>query len=233
MLIENVQAVYKRIACAALKSERNPEEIRLIAVTKGVDRDIISEAIEIGLRDFGENRVQSALQKVPELKGSFRKSNVSWHLIGHLQRNKAKVAVELFDVIHSLDSLELAEYIDKQAGRIGKIQRVLIQVKLSHEESKHGIDKESLPDLLKGLTGLGNLHAEGLMTIPPYFNDPEKSRPYFRELRELRDYAEKSGFGLRELSMGMSNDFEVAIEEGATMVRVGTAIFGDRRMEVK
>ena len=149
-------------------------------------------------------------------------------MIGNLQKNKAKIAVQLFDVIHSLDSVELAEALNKYSVQAGKKQRVLIQVKLSDETAKHGIKEREFMQLLEKTSEMENIELEGLMTIPPFFGEIEKTRPYFRKLRELRDRLSSEGFKLPELSMGMSNDFEVAIEEGATMVRVGTAIFGER-----
>lgn len=231
VLLNGIKDVYKRISLAAMKADRDPHEVTLIAVTKTVDIDAIGEAVDRGLRDFGESRVQEAQEKVKSKELRMRSENIRWHLIGHLQKNKAKTAVELFDLIHSADSLALAETINRHAQSSGKIQRVLLQVKLSHEEAKYGIPKEYIYDTIEEIEKMNNLRLEGLMTIPPFFEDPEMIRPYFRELRELRDRAEKKGFRLKELSMGMSNDFEVAIEEGATMVRVGTAIFGDRNKE--
>ncbi len=158
-------------------------------------------------------------------KSQISNTHIEWHLVGHLQKNKAKTAVQLFDLIHSLDSIELAQEINKHAERAGKIQRVLIQVKLSEEETNHGVAKEGLITVMKAVTGMKNLKLEGLMTMPPFFDNPDMARPFFRELRELRDNAEKSGYVLPELSMGMTNDFEIAIQEGATMVRIGTGIF--------
>lgn len=228
LLLKNIKDVYRNIANAAMKAGRDPHDITLIAVTKTVEPDLIVKAVEIGLRVFGENRMQEAQKKITsnELKGISEK--ITWHMIGHLQKNKVKPAVELFDVIQSADSLELAGEINRHAEKAGKIQRVLIQVKLSDEESKHGISREKIIELLGAMKKMENLKVMGLMTIPPYFVDAQMARPYFRELRELRDKAEEVGFHLPELSMGMSNDFGVAIEEGATMVRVGTAIFGER-----
>ena len=216
------------MAQAAMRAGREPSEVRLIAVTKTVDIDLIRKAVDIGLRELGENRVQEAQKKISNLKSEISNSKIIWHLIGHLQKNKVKTAVGLFDLIHSVDSLELAEEINSQSAKIGKVQRVLIQVKLSEEETKHGAAENDLFALLRKITALGNVKPEGLMTMPPFFDEPERARPYFRRLSELRKEAEKKGFRLPELSMGMSNDFEVAIEEGATMVRVGTAIFGER-----
>ncbi len=225
-LIDNISAVYKRISHAAMRAGRSPDEVKLIAVTKTVEAERIREAIDAGLRVFGENRVQEAREKISkfEIRGSNIK--LEWHLIGHLQKNKAKYAVRLFDLIHSVDSSGLAEEINRNAEKSEKIQDVLVEVKLSHEETKHGVSRGGLPGLLDSVMRMRNLRLRGLMTVPPFSED---SRPYFRELRELRDGFMEKGFDLTELSMGMSDDFEVAIEEGATMVRVGTAIFGERR----
>lgn len=211
-----------------MRAGRNPEEIQLVAVTKTVPPEKIIEAVQAGLRVFGENRIQEARQKIPEITEMYRGSNISWHMIGPLQRNKAKYAVRLFDLIHSVDSLELALEIDRCARNLGKIQDILIEIKLSHEETKHGIAPEQLPELLDKAFTLKNINIKGLMTMPPYSEDPEQSRPYFRRLRELLEEARQNGFDIRELSMGMSGDFEVAIEEGATIVRIGRAIFGER-----
>ena len=223
MLIENASAILKKMGHAAIRAGRSPDGVKLIAVTKTVGIEKIKEALDIGLRVFGENRVQEAQKKIPGLG-----LGIEWHLIGHLQKNKAKYAVRLFDLIHTISSVELAEEINGQAEKIDKIQKVLVQVKLSGEETKHGVSEEDLVPLLKRVKGMDNIQLKGLMTIPPFFEDPEKTRPYFRRLRELRDKAEKAGCDLTELSMGMSDDFEVAIEEGATMVRIGTALFGER-----
>src|SRR5208283_2331993 len=167
-------------------------------------------------------------KKITGLKSAVSDTGIEWHLIGPLQKNKAKYAVRLFDLIHTINSVELAEEINRQAEKIDKIEKVLVQVKLSGEETKHGVPEEELVPLLKTVKGMDNLRLKGLMAIPPFFENPEMTRPYFRRLRELSDMAEKAGFELTELSMGMSNDFEVAIEEGATMVRIGTALFGER-----
>jgi hypothetical protein len=218
-LIDRISTVYKRMSHAAMRAGRNPEDVRLVAVTKFVDASRIKEAFDAGLRVFGESRVQEAQEKVAELQGL----NIQWHMVGHLQKNKAKAAVGIFDLIHSLDSVELMELVNKYADKLGKVQKGLIQVKLSEEESKFGISENEVEELLEAAKGMKNLKIEGLMTIPPFFDDPELARPYYRRLKELGDR-----FGLPELSMGMTNDFEIAIEEGATMVRVGTAIFGER-----
>lgn len=233
MLIDNIKTIYRGISHAAMRAGRDPHDVRLIAVTKMVDAGLVRQAVEAGLRDFGENRVQEGRDKILRLRTDIPGSPVTWHLIGHLQKNKAGTAVEFFDLIHSVDSPQLAEVINKKAEIAGKRQRILVQVKLSDEESKYGITKDNLLPLLDLIQGMSNLKAEGLMTIPPFFDSPEVVRPYFRKLRQLRDYAEEEGFVLPELSMGMSNDFEVAIEEGATIVRVGTAIFGERQKEAK
>ena len=228
-LIESIKDIYRKITSAAIRSGRSPFVVKLIAVTKTVDIETIKEAVDLGLRIFGENRVQEAKEKISSLKSQIPDAKVEWHLIGHLQKNKAKMAVQLFDLIHSLDSIGLAEELNKHAERNGKVQRVLIQVKLSEEEAKHGIAREELTGLVAAVSGMKNLKLEGLMTMPPFFDKPEMARPFFRELRELRDGVERSGYKLPELSMGMTNDFEIAILEGATMVRIGTGIFGERR----
>lgn len=224
MLSERISSIFKKITYAALRVGRNPESIKLIAVTKGQPIEKIIEAADLGLRIFGENRVQEAREKIAQIKGF----NLQWHMIGHLQTNKVKEAVRIFTLIHSLDSEKLAIKIDNEAKKIDKIQRVLIEVKLSEEDSKFGVKEEELENFIDAIVNLKHLKIEGLMTMPPYFENPEDVRPYFRRLRQLRDtLSEKYPF-LRELSMGMSHDFEIAIEEGATMVRIGTALFGQR-----
>jgi len=225
ILLEKVKNVFRKISSAAIRSDRSPFDVRLIAVTKTIPFDRIKVAIDFGLRIFGENRVQEAQKKITECRSLITNCKIEWHLVGHLQTNKAKTAVQLFDLIHSLDSTGLAEELNKHAEREGKTQRVLIQVKLSEEETKHGVAKEHLMDFIGAVSAMKHLKLEGLMTMPPFFDMPETARPFFRELRELRDKAEKEGYTLPELSMGMTNDYEVAILEGATMVRVGTGIF--------
>lgn len=231
MLINEVKAVYRRISHAAMRAGRGPEEIELVAVTKTVGVDMIRRAVEVGLREFGESRVQEAGDKILKVKALVPDARITWHLVGHLQKNKAKTAVELFELIHSVDSVELAEALNERAGQIDKIQRILLQVKLADEETKHGVAKNKVFECLERLAEMKHLKTEGLMLIPPFFDDPGMARPYFRELREIRDEAGEKGFRLKELSMGMTNDFEVAIEEGATIVRIGTAIFGERKRE--
>jgi pyridoxal phosphate enzyme (YggS family) len=228
-IAENIENVQNRIKRAAEKVGRDAKEIKLVTVTKTVDVNRIKEAVEAGLRIFGENRVQEAQKKVASYELRVPSGKIEWHFIGHLQTNKAKYAVQLFDMIHSIDSTALAEELNKQAAKINKIQDALIEVKLSEEETKHGVPKNELMELIESTKDMKNLNILGLMTIPPFYDDAEKTRPYFKRLRELRDVAVKNGYNLPELSMGMSHDFEIAIEEGATMVRIGTAIFGERK----
>jgi len=225
MIFDNISALLKRISHACIRAGRNPDEAYLVAVTKTVGIDEVREAFDAGLRVFGENRVQEAADKIRHFK---EYPGITWHFIGTLQKNKARKAVELFNVIESVDSMELLEKIDTCAGQMGKVQGIFIQVKLSGEESKHGIMVENLSHLVQRAEELDNVKLEGLMTIPPYYDDADKVRPYFRRLREIRDELQNTGHGVEGLSMGMSNDFEVAIEEGATHVRIGTAIFGER-----
>lgn len=217
-----------QIDAAALKCGRLPREVTLIAISKTHPASIVRQAIELGATDIGENRVQEAEQKINEVG----RTAARWHLVGHLQANKARRAVQLFDVIHSLDSLELARRLDRLCGEEGRENLpVLIQVDLGHEATKTGVNEDELPSLIDGLAGLQRIEVVGLMTLPPFFDDPEQARPFFRRLRELRDDLSARGVfrdGKGELSMGMTNDFAVAIEEGATMVRIGTAIFGNR-----
>lgn len=227
MLLDNISNVYKRISHAAMRAGRDPSEVVLIAVTKTVQPERIKEAVDLGIRLIGENRVQEAKEKIDRLRDVLPET-VQWHMIGHLQKNKVRPAVTLFDMIQSVDSIELAKKINRVAADYGKVQRILIQVKLADEESKHGVTEEALEPLIDEVLKLENLALEGLMTIPPFFDDPELVRPYFRRLRQIRDRLNEKGYRLKELSMGMSGDYEVAIQEGATMVRIGTAIFGRR-----
>jgi len=222
-MLENISDVYKRISRAAMRGGRPPEAVRLVAVSKTVAASAVREAYDAGQRIFGESRVQEAQKKSEELRDL---ENISWHMVGHLQRNKAKHAVGLFELIHSVDSFPLLVEIDRQAGKYGITQKVLLQVKLAEEETKSGISKKGLDELVKKSRELSNIEVVGLMTVPPYFDEPERARPFFRRLRELNDI-----YGFPELSMGMTGDFEVAVEEGATLVRVGTAIFGERDYE--
>jgi hypothetical protein len=199
----------------------------LVAVSKTVSADLVLAAIQAGSTDLGENYVQEAQDKISALGDQ----EVSWHFIGHLQTNKAKHAVRLFDLIQSVDSIKLARELNKRSARLGKVQEVLLQVNISGESTKSGIETKRAVDLVGQMAHLENLSVCGLMTMPPYFHAPEKVRPYFRALRELRDLIRSERFPnvhMNELSMGMSGDFEAAIEEGATLVRIGTAIFGKR-----
>jgi pyridoxal phosphate enzyme (YggS family) len=221
---KNLSRVRKRIEHAAAKVGRDPGEIKLMAVTKTVTVERIREAMAAGAMIFGENYVQEAREKIEEIG----QAGIAWHLIGHLQTNKAKYAVRLFDLIHSVDSITVASDLDKRAAAEGKIVDCLIEVNLSHEASKFGIGKERAPELAHELKDMKNISLMGLMTMPPYADDPEAARPYFTSLRKLREEIEGKGIPLPELSMGMSIDFAVAIEEGATIVRIGRAIFGER-----
>jgi pyridoxal phosphate enzyme (YggS family) len=230
-LKERLASINQRIAAACARSGRSPSEITLVGVSKTVAPSIIKTAIEAGLRVFGENRVQEASSKINELKEFTLRHGVQWHLIGHLQSNKAGRAVELFHTIHSVDSLKLAERLNHLAGEIEKRLPILIEVNLGGEASKSGISPDEVLALCEKAGKLPHLELKGLMTVPPFLTNPEEMRQYFRRLCELRDQARETGAGdehFKELSMGMSNDFEVAIEEGATLVRIGTAIFGAR-----
>ena len=222
-----LQSVRKRIEEAAKACGRSPESVRLIAVSKTIGTLHVQEAIEAGVTVLGENYVQEARTKINDLSAY----PVSWHFIGHLQSNKAKYAVRLFDLIHSVDSIKLARELNKQAKKINKIQDILVQVNIGEESAKSGALAQDTKKLLQDVSNLDNLALKGLMTMPPFFNNPEKVRPFFAALRELRDHLEQhlTNVTLNELSMGMTGDFEAAIEEGATLVRIGTAIFGARK----
>ncbi len=216
-----LRTILAQIEAAAMKCGRLPKDVTLVAISKTHPASLLKTAIELGATDVGENRVQEAEQKILEVG----RTKARWHLVGHLQANKARRAVQLFDVIHSLDSLDLARRLDRLCGEEGReTLPVLVQVDLGHEATKTGIDEAELPALVQGLAELNRVQLIGLMTLPPFFDDPQQARPFFRRLRELRDRWAPNG----ELSMGMTHDFEVAIEEGATMVRIGTAIFGER-----
>jgi pyridoxal phosphate enzyme (YggS family) len=227
-LSERLENVRSRIGSCAERCKRSPDDITLVTVSKTHPAEAIREAISLGLTDFGENRVQEAETKIPVIGREIAK----WHLIGHLQSNKARRAVELFDVIHSLDSAPLAQRLDRMCEEVNRATLpVLIQVDLGHEATKTGVAEGELPEVVSTVQGCHRLQLIGLMTLPPFFESSEGVRPFFRRLRELRDELRTSGaFGDRrgELSMGMTHDFEIAIEEGATIVRVGTAIFGER-----
>ena len=224
---DRLERVRERIRQAAKACGRPESDIRLVAVSKTMPVEIVKEAIDIGMTDFGENYIQEAREKITTLSAH----PVTWHYIGHLQSNKAKYAVRMFDLIHSVDSLKLAKELGKYAKKIDKVQAILIQVNVAKEESKSGVYIEDTLRLVRETSQLENIAVKGLMTMPPYFNAPEKVRPFFANLRQLRDQIKNENMpniSMEELSMGMTGDFEAAIEEGATMVRVGTAIFGER-----
>ncbi|HOI72534.1 MAG TPA: YggS family pyridoxal phosphate-dependent enzyme [Syntrophales bacterium] len=223
---ENIASVTEEIARAARKAGRSPAEVRLLAVTKTVDDDRIREAIAAGVDLIGENYVQEARRKI-ELLGR----PLPWHFIGHLQTNKAKYAVRLFDLIHSVDRMELGRELDRRAAAAGTPLRILVEVNVSGEASKSGIPAVHALDLIRGLAELPGLSIRGLMTMPPWFDDPEEARPHFSTLRQLAESIRRErieGVHMEELSMGMTNDYRIAVEEGATIVRVGRAIFGER-----
>jgi pyridoxal phosphate enzyme (YggS family) len=223
-IAQNLEQVRAAIAAAAHKAGRDPADVRLVAVSKTVDLERIRAAIAAGQDLFGENYLQEAKAKIDALG-----RQVSWHLVGHLQSKKARGAVALFDLIHSVDRVKLARALEAAAARLGKVQDILVQVNQGGEETKSGVDPAAAPELLREVACLPHLRVLGLMTMPPWFSDPEAVRPYFRDLRELRErLRDQRGLPLPELSMGMSDDYAVAVEEGATLVRVGTAIFGRR-----
>ncbi len=223
----NLNNIKKRIEDAAIRAKRDPKKIRLVAASKTVPVDLIREAVAAGHSLFGENYIQEARSKIE----SIGRNNISWHFIGHLQTNKAKYAVRLFDMIHSVDSLNLARELDKRAKKENKVLPILVQVNIAEEATKYGAGTDEVISLVRKISPLENLSLRGLMTMPPYFNEPEKVRPYFRELKNIQVRIQEEGIPnirMDELSMGMTGDFETAIEEGATMVRIGTAIFGAR-----
>jgi pyridoxal phosphate enzyme (YggS family) len=215
----NIKEVQRRIAQACERSHRSPDEITLVAVTKGVEAPAIRAAFDLEIRNFGENRVQEAEGKITQL--SVLRPAIAWHMVGHLQTNKVKIAAELFDIIHSVDSVKLAEILNR---RLDRLLPVLLEVNVAGEAAKGGFSVGETEAAVKVIKQLSNLEVLGLMTVAPLVADSEQVRPVFRKLRELRD-----SLGLEHLSMGMTDDFEVAVEEGATMLRIGRAIFGDRR----
>jgi pyridoxal phosphate enzyme (YggS family) len=228
VIADRVAAVRERMRRAAARAGRSPDDVVLVAVTKTHPPEVVREAFAAGLRDFGENRVQEAEGKVLAL-ADLRTAGIRWHLVGHLQSNKARKAVPLFDLVHSLDDADLGRRLDRIGAEAARVVRTLVQVDLAGEGTKSGLPEDALLPTLEALRGLPSLRVEGLMVLPPFAEDPERTRPYFRRLRELRDRArEQSLLRGSELSMGMSHDFEVAIEEGATYVRVGTELFGER-----
>ena len=227
MLKERLESILARIERTTLRCGRRPEDVRLVAVAKTKPADLVRQAIVAGAQIIGENYVQEAREKFETLIDL----PVQWHFIGHLQTNKAKYAVRMFDLIHTVDSFKLALELDRQAYKAAKIQNILVQVNISGETTKSGVSDEETIALLKQIGALKNLRVRGLMTMPPFFDAPEKARPYFAQLRTLSQRIGQqhlTNIVMEELSMGMTGDFEVAIEEGATLVRIGTAIFGDR-----
>ena len=228
-IAENIARVQEQVAAACRSTGRPEIDVALMAVSKMHSAESIAEAVSAGLRLFGENRVQEWQQKQPQVAQLIGPTiRPAIHLIGPLQSNKTAKAAELFDAIDTVDSLRIATRLHQAPKQLGRKLPVLIEVKLSPEETKHGIAPDELPSLLRGLEPLDSLLPSGLMTVPPWSEDPEPARPYFRRLRELRDAALPRCPALTQLSMGMSNDFRVAIEEGSTCIRIGTAIFGRR-----
>lgn len=224
---ERLANTRKRIAEACRRAGRAPEDVRLLAVSKTRGPEYVHAAAACGLTFFGENRVQEAKQKIPLCP-----STLTWHLIGHLQSNKVKDAVNLFHLIQSVDSLKLLAAIEAAAEAAGRVVPVFLEVNVSGESSKYGLAPDAVPGVLQAANGMRRVEIQGLMTIPPLAEDVEKTRPFFRCLRELRDgWRKTTGFELRELSMGMSHDFEIAIEEGATWIRLGTVLFGARNRQ--
>jgi pyridoxal phosphate enzyme (YggS family) len=222
----NIMKIRQRIAVAATRAGRDANSIKLMAVTKTVSPEKISQAINAGIAIFGENYVQEAKEKITALG-----KQAQWHMIGHLQTNKAKYAVNLFDYVHSVDRIELARELDKKAGLTGHKMNILIEVNVSGEQTKGGVSANDALDLVKQMAPLENISVRGLMTMAPYSDNPENSRPYFSALKNLRNqisHEQIPEIQMEELSMGMTDDFEVAIEEGATIVRIGRAIFGTR-----
>ena len=228
-LAENLEQIEQRIRGACECAGRSRDSVLLLAVSKTHPPEVIREATGLGLTFFGENKIQEAKAKIPNSPGKTR-----WHFIGHLQSNKCRDAVELFEMIQGVDSLAIAQEINKRAEQAGKTMPILLEINVAGEGSKFGYQPEQMLADLKSLTALPRLEIHGLMVIPPYTPEPEKARPYFQKLRELKQQAEVVlGAPLPQLSMGMSGDFEVAIEEGATIVRVGTALFGERSSSLR
>lgn len=223
-IAKNLEFIRHRIAVAAERSGRHPQEVKLVAVSKTYPPDVIREAIDAGQRSFGENRVQDALAKIADLP-----PDLDWHLIGHLQSNKVRKVIGRFSLFHGVDNIDLASQMNRIAGELGVTANILLEVNISGEESKFGFDPKILPAALEELLPLPHLRVEGLMTMAPFSENPDEARPVFSGLRMLRDKLSATvGHPLKELSMGMSGDFEQGIAEGATIVRIGSAIFGSR-----
>ena len=223
---DNIRRIRETMAEAARRAGRPASAVRLMAVTKTVDDDRILAAIRAGVKIIGENYVQEAKRKIDKMG-----NESEWHMIGRLQTNKAKYAVRLFDMIHSLDRFDLAQELDRRARAAGRVMKVLIEVNVAGEETKSGVPLATARDLVRAVAPLENLSIQGLMTMPPWFDDQEEARPFFRALRELRDRITAEVIDrveMRELSMGMTGDYAVAIEEGATIVRIGRGVFGER-----
>jgi len=218
-MLDRISQIYKKLSHAAMRSGREADAASIIAVSKTMPAGAVQEAYEAGLRRFGESKVQEAIAKAEELKDL----NIEWHLVGHLQRNKARQAVGFFRLIHSVDSAALLKEIEKQAAKLDMVQSVLLQVKLADEATKSGAAAEELEALVQAAEAFAHVKVEGLMTIPPFYDDPEAARPYYKQLHKINEK-----YGFNELSMGMTGDYEVAVEEGATLVRIGAAIFGER-----
>ncbi len=222
MISDNLQEIRKVISASAQRAGRSPSEIRMVAVTKTVGPDEIRKASALGLRDFGENRLQQAKPKLELFPG------LHWHFIGHLQTNKAREVLASFCLIHSLDRLSLAAALQRRAEQLDLTAHCLVQLNISGEKSKYGLSGEELADFLEAMRDFPRVRIEGLMTMAPYHADPAETRPVFRRLRELQEIHARPGMELKELSMGMTNDYAVAVEEGATLLRIGTALFGER-----
>lgn len=232
MIKENLKQVEENINAACQRAGRDPKEVTLIAVSKTKPVSMIEEAIDYGIKDFGENKVQEMCDKIEKIS-----NKLNWHLIGHLQRNKVKYIVDKACLIHSVDSLRLAQQIDSEAKKKNVICNILIEVNIAGEESKFGVSKDQVKELLEEIKELTNVHVKGLMTIAPYVEDAEENRGYFREMNKLfidmrQENADNDNIDMEILSMGMTGDYQVAIEEGANMVRVGTGIFGARNYNI-
>ncbi|MFH1154567.1 MAG: YggS family pyridoxal phosphate-dependent enzyme [Pseudomonadota bacterium] len=224
---ENLSTITSAIRTAALSCGRNPDDVTLVGVSKKQSVAAVIEGIRAGVSILGENYIQEAVEKIEAVSDL----DVSWHFIGHLQSNKAKLAVRYFDLIHTVDSLKLAKAIDRQARAVGKVQPILLQVNISNEQTKSGTDPQEAVALARGMAGMENIALKGLMCMPPFFDDPDRARPFFRALADIRKAIVREaipGVSMDHLSMGMSGDFQVAIQEGATLVRIGTALFGER-----
>jgi len=227
MIRDNLSSLKGRITAACARIKRDPATITMVAVSKGRTAQEVYEAIQAGITDIGENRVQEALIKYNDKRLALGDMRIRWHMVGHLQTNKVKEAVRIFDLVHSVDSIRLAAEIDKQAARVNKVQDILIEVKTSPEATKSGLNPEELAAMVEEAVKLKNINIKGLMTIAPVGEYAEQPRPYFRMLRELKEKINPSvNNRLTLLSMGMTDDFEVAIEEGADIIRLGRAIFG-------